>query len=116
LGNRLDQTLGNIALLSDPRLAELNVRFDDGLEEAVFCRERSKIFGKAGDLVSLIPWGSPVRGVHTEGLKWPLKKETLYPEKTRGISNEFLADSAIVSLESGSLLLVHRRVSQNSNI
>jgi thiamine pyrophosphokinase len=116
LGKRLDQTLGNIALLSDIRLAGLDVRLDDGLEEAFFCRGRSEIFGKAGDLLSLIPWGTIAKGVRTEGLKWPLKKETLYPEKTRGISNEFLADSAVVSLESGSLLLVHRRVAQNSKI
>jgi thiamine pyrophosphokinase len=111
LGNRLDQTLGNIALLSDSRLAVLDVRLDDGLEEAVFCRDRSEVHGNAGDLLSLIPWSAAVRGVRTEGLKWPLNNETLYPDKTRGISNEFLANSAVVSLESGSLLLVHRRVS-----
>ncbi len=110
LGNRLDQTLGNIALLSDSRLGELEVRLDDGLEEAFFCRSKSELHGKAGDIVSLIPWGGRVNGVRTEGLKWPLENEILYPQKTRGISNELLGNSAIVNLSSGLLLIVHRRV------
>ena len=38
LGNRLDQTLGNLALLTDPSLAGLDVRVDDGVEQAWFIR------------------------------------------------------------------------------
>jgi thiamine pyrophosphokinase len=110
LGDRLDQTLGNIALLSDPRLASLDARLDDGLEEAFFCRGQSELQGKVGDIVSLLPWGGPVTGVRTDGLKWPLNNETLYPDKTRGISNELRDSSAVVSLVSGLLLIVHRRV------
>jgi thiamine pyrophosphokinase len=109
LGNRLDQTFGNVALLSDTRLGELDVRLDDGVEEAFFCRGRSELRGTAGDIVSLIPWGNSVKGVRTEGLKWPLNNETLHPEKTRGISNELLGNSATVNLSSGLLLIVHRR-------
>jgi thiamine pyrophosphokinase len=109
LGNRLDQTLGNVALLSDSRLDELNVRLDDGVEEAFFCRSQSELHGVSGDIVSLIPWGDSVKGVRTEGLKWPLKNEILQPEKTRGISNELLGNSATVNLSSGLLLIVHRR-------
>ncbi len=112
LGKRLDQTLGNIALLSSPALASVDIRLDDGLEEAYFCRGRSTVEGRPGDLVSLIPWGAPVAGVTTEGLKWPLRAETLYPEKTRGISNELLQATAQVSINSGLLLIIHRRESQ----
>lgn len=108
LGNRLDQTLGNLALLSDPRLAALDVRLDDGVEEAFFCRGQASVEGGRGDLVSLIPWGGAVEGVRIEGLKWPLHAETLYPEKTRGISNEMLGDAAEISITSGLLLIVHR--------
>ncbi len=111
LGNRLDQTLGNIALLSDPRLTDLDVRFDDGVEEVFFCRKAAGIAGKSGDLVSLLPWRGEVIGVRTERLKWPLLDETLYPEKTRGISNAMLGEAASISIESGLLLIVHRRQS-----
>ncbi len=109
LGLRLDQTLANLALLSDPRLAGLDARLDDGVEEAVFCRTQVQVEGVKGDTVSLIPWGGPALDVQTEGLHWLLRGETLHPDKTRGISNQMLAATARVSLGSGLLLVVHRR-------
>ncbi len=108
LGGRVDQTLGNIALLSDARLASLDCRFDDGAEEIFFCRARSLVEGRSGDIVSLIPWSGAVHGIHTEGLKWSLRGETLHPEKTRGISNEMIDRTASISIESGLLLVVHQ--------
>ena len=112
LGGRLDQTLGNIALLSDSRLPPLDLRLDDGVEEIYFCRSQAEVHGRSGELVSLIPWGAPVEGVRTEGLRWPLSDETLYPDKTRGISNELMDEQAAVRIRSGLLLIVHRRAPQ----
>jgi thiamine pyrophosphokinase len=111
LGGRLDQTLANISLLADPRLASLDVRLDDGLEEIFLCGEQAQVRGRSGDLVSLIPWQGAVSDVQTENLKWPLRGETLYPDKTRGISNEMLGETASISIGSGLLLVVHRRQS-----
>ena len=108
LGGRLDQTLANITLLTGHRLSTLDIRLDDGVEETFFCRDRVQVHGKSGDIVSLIPWGGEVSGVETENLKWPLKNETLYPYKTRGISNEMLGEEASVKIKSGLLLVVHR--------
>ena len=112
LGGRLDQTLGNITLLSDSRLSTLDLRLDDGVEEIYFCRDQAEVHGLSGELVSLIPWGVPVEGVRTDGLRWPLSDETLYPDKTRGISNELLGERATVRIRSGLLLVVHLRTSQ----
>ena len=108
-GGRLDQVLGNISLLSDPEFDDSDVRIDDGVTEAFFITAKSSIYGKAGDTVSLIPWGNPVEGVSTEGLVYPLNKETLLPYRTRSISNQMLAEIAEVSLEHGLLLCVHIR-------
>ncbi len=113
LGNRLDQTIANLALLSDPRLSGLEARFDDGLEEVFFCRAQSNVRGERGDTVSLIPWNGAVGGICTQGLLWPLDHEILYPDKTRGISNEMAGSDAQVSIETGLLLIVHRRQSAN---
>jgi thiamine pyrophosphokinase len=115
LGRRLDHTLGNIALLSDPALSGMDVRLDDGLEEVFFCRERAAVNGSQGDIVSLLPWSGPVKGIRTEGLKWPLRGETLLAERTRGISNEMLGNSAHVTVASGLLLIIHRRQTQAEN-
>lgn len=118
LGGRLDQTLANITLLTDSRLSTLrrdseqafDVRLDDGVEEILLCRERAEVHGRRGDIVSLIPWQGAVTGIQTTNLKWALHKETLYPDKTRGISNEMTHNVASVSIESGLLLIVHRRL------
>lgn len=115
LGGRLDQTIAGISLLANSRLSTLNVRLDDGVEEIFLCRDQAQVRGRRGDLVSLIPWGGEVTGVVTENLKWPLQSETLYPAKTRGISNEMLGGVASIKIESGLLLIVHRRQSPIAN-
>lgn len=111
LGGRLDQTLANIALLTDVRLSTFNVRLDDGVEEILFCRDQVQVKGRSGDIVSLLPWGGAVTGVQTENLKWRLNDETLHPEKTRGISNEMTDETATVKIQAGLLLVIHRRQS-----
>jgi len=113
LGDRLDQTLGSLALLTAPFLVGLDVRVDDGVERAYFVRAQARVEGRPGDLVSLIPWGGEVTGVVTDGLRWPLRGETLYPYQTRGISNELLGETASVSQKSGLLLVVHSRNRQS---
>jgi thiamine pyrophosphokinase len=108
LGGRLDQTVGNLSLLTDPGLSTFDIRLNDGVEEIFFCREQVRVKGGRGDTISLIPWGGEVSGVETENLKWPLRNEILYPYKTRGISNEMLGEEASVRIKTGLLLIVHR--------
>lgn len=107
LGGRMDQSLANIALLSDLRLSTFDICLTDGVEEIFFCRDQTKVEGRSGDIVSLIPWQGEVTGVFTENLRWHLHYETLYPDKTRGISNELTAEVATVSITSGLLLITH---------
>ena len=121
LGGHLDQTLANLSILTDPLLPKIDIRLDDGAEEVFFCRasadkggqvassSQGEVRGRSGDNVSLIPWHGSVEGVVTEGLQWPLYGETLYPEKSRGVSNVMLGESASVKIEKGLLLVVHRR-------
>ena len=107
LGGRMDQTLANIALLSNIQLAACNIKLTDSVEEIFFCRDQAKVEGRSGDIISLIPWQGEVTGVFTENLRWHLHHETLYPDKTRGISNEMTADVATITIQSGLLLIVH---------
>ncbi len=92
LGGRIDQTLTNIFLLLMPELQGTDVRFDDGHEEIFLIQHHSAIIGKKGDTVSLLPLLSAVAGIKTRGLKYPLKDEILFPERSRGVSNEMEFD------------------------
>lgn len=108
-GGRLDQSLGNLAMLTAPEALQAEVRLEDGLTEAFFITGEALIHGAPGETVSLIPWGGIVEGVSTSGLLYPLHGETLYPSRTRGISNQMLSASAAVHLKNGLLLCVHIR-------
>jgi thiamine pyrophosphokinase len=112
LGGRLDQTLGNLALLSLSFLAGAKVTIEDGTEEVFLIRESAVINGNPGDVVSLIPHQGEVKGVETRDLKYPLNRETLFVEKSRGISNVMLTDQAVVTIEAGLLLCIHTRISR----
>jgi thiamine pyrophosphokinase len=109
LGGRMDQTLGNISLLTDFLISNADIRLDDGVEELLFCRDQAQVKGRSGDIVSLIPWNGDVSGVVTTGLKWALHAEMLFSYKTRGISNEMTDETATIQIKSGLLLIVHRR-------
>jgi len=108
-GGRLDQTLGNIFLLTQPALQNLDVRLDDGHDEVFLIRTTAEITGQTGDTISLIPYGEPAMNVKTDNLRYPLHFETLYSDKTRGISNVMEANHAQVSLSKGILICIHTR-------
>ncbi len=109
LGGRLDQTLGNIYLLSRLQNREISIHLDDGLEEVFLINSTAEITGSPGDIVSLLPLEGPAYDVWTEELKYPLVYEKLYPDHTRGISNVMLTNHARVSLSRGTLLCIHTR-------
>ncbi|PKN90302.1 MAG: hypothetical protein CVU45_03280 [Chloroflexi bacterium HGW-Chloroflexi-7] len=97
--------------MTQPLLTGVKVTIEDGAEEIFIIRDSAEISGQPGDVVSLIAMKGEVIGVETRDLKYPLRHETLYQEKSRGISNVMLGDQAGVSIESGLLLCVHTRKS-----
>lgn len=111
-GGRMDQALGNLFLLQNPVWENLDLRLDDGKTEAFFIKEKIKINGQPGDIVSLLPVGGGADGVTTYQLEYPLHSETLFAYGTRGISNVMLTDTAMVTLNSGRLIVVHIRNSE----
>ncbi len=109
LGGRLDQTLANLFLLEMDGLEGIDVRLDDGREEILIIHEAATLHGKPGDTVSLLARDGCTNGVTTQGLKYPLNRETLCPNRTRGVSNEMLSEEASVTVASGRLLCIHTR-------
>jgi len=109
LGGRIDQTLANLGLISSISNDDIRVEFDDGREHIMLIRNRLTLSGKKGDTVSLIPLCSPVKGIRTKGLQYPLTNESLLPDQTRGISNVMMGEIAEINITSGTVLCIHTR-------
>lgn len=103
---RLDHLLGNLALLSSPSYAGVEVAAHVGPATVTVIRDEAVLRGAVGDLVTLLPQHGPVHGVVTEGLRYPLAAEVLEPGSTRGLSNVLSAPVARVCVASGVLLAV----------
>lgn len=106
LGKRVDQTLANIFLLTRSDLAGFDIRLFDGRTEVFIIWESGVLHGEIGQRVSLLPINGPAEGIYTEGLEYTLSNETLYPDKTRGISNRMISTTATVHLKNGLLLCI----------
>jgi len=108
LGKRIDQTLANIFLLTREDLIDIDTHIIDGVRDLFLIRKEASISGVKGQRVSLIPIHGPVNGIRTEGLAYPLNNETLYPDRTRGISNRMTYLQARIAIENGLLLCIHK--------
>jgi thiamine pyrophosphokinase len=103
---RLDHLLGAALLLAADRYAAVEVDAVLGDARLHVVRGERRLAGSPGELVSLLPLQRPAEGVVTEGLRYPLRGETLEPGSSRGVSNVFTAGRARISLASGVLLAV----------
>lgn len=107
LGKRFDHALGNIHLLCKGFTTGIPVVIIDSHQRIDLVWKNLYVdSGKAGDVISLIPFSSEVTGIVTSGLKYPLENETLYAGETRGISNEILQIPFSIAVKSGLLLVI----------
>jgi thiamine pyrophosphokinase len=107
VGGRLDHTLGNLSLLGLPELKGTHTRISHGATTIYLVNGRIDLPTSPGALISLLPWGETVQGVTTSGLQYPLKDATLYPWRTRGLSNVANDKQVVVTKKSGQLFLFH---------
>lgn len=105
-GGRLDHLLGGMLALTSDAYAAIPIRAVTGEARVYVVRSTVEIPGAPGGLLTLLAIGGPAHGVRTTGLRYPLEGEALMPGSTRGVSNEFCAPVATVSLTSGVLLAV----------
>ena len=110
-GARLDHTVGNLLLLAQPSLRDIDVRMETATSEALAVWRLRELSGAVGEYVSLLPLTPQVEGIHTAGLRYPLHGEALVQGFARGVSNELTADRATIRVASGCLLVLHERLS-----
>jgi thiamine pyrophosphokinase len=111
-GARFDHTMANVLLLAG--FERVPITIVDGPATCWLVRGpgSSAIDGNVGDLVSLLPLTSDASGVRTKGLYYPLRGETLYFGKPRGVSNVLIEEHAEVFVEGGMLLVIHTDVQE----
>jgi thiamine pyrophosphokinase len=109
-GGRLDHFLANALLLASPRYAAVAMQayMGDGLVHVV--RDVVDLRGHQADPLTLLPVHGPAHDVVTDGLRFPLRGESLHPGSTRGVSNEFVSTHASVRVGDGVLLAVAPRL------
>ncbi len=106
-GERFDHALANVWLLGHPGLAGRDVRLLDAAARIRLVGPgTADLGGRVGDLVSLFPVGGDALGLTTEGLRYPLRDETLASGPSRGLSNVRDAASASLVVGSGRVLVV----------
>jgi thiamine pyrophosphokinase len=105
-GGRLDHHLANLLLLAHDKYARLDVEARMSAARVHVVRDRAEIVGRADGLVSLLPVHGAARGVRTEGLLYPLSGDSLPAGTSRGVSNRFVGDRAVVTIDEGVLLCV----------
>lgn len=106
LGGRPDMHLANHLLLAHPILAGYDVALLDAGWQVRLVRTQITLQGNPGQRVSLLPLGD-VQGITTHGLRYPLCDEPLLFGPARGVSNEFVAATARVSICQGRLIVMN---------
>lgn len=106
LGRRFDHTLSNIGLLLKALPQKNEVHLLDEVHDITAIDHRIVLSRRAGWAVSLIPLTVEVSGISTSGLLYPLDNASLYLEKSRGIHNQFTAETASIEVAEGILLVI----------
>lgn len=104
-GKRIDQTLKNLSVLKqfNDKFESLIFR-DNHLDTFLLPNSFSKEL-EPGIQISLFPLSGEVTGIHTEGLKYPLKNEQLINGVRDGSSNEVVSSPVEISHKEGDLLM-----------
>ena len=107
-GPRLDHALAAVWLLALPAAHRRAVTLLDATSRVRLVRGPGSVelVGRAGDLVTLLPFGAAARGIRTTGLAYELDAATLAFGPSRGLSNVRTGERAAITLERGRLLIV----------
>ena len=108
VGGRLEHTLGNLQLLDWLTLHGAQGFLAGEKTVATCLRDGKKITFPAAmeGYLSVFCNSGTAEGVNLSGLKFPLENHTLTGSFPLGVSNQFLGEPAVVSVEKGSLLLI----------
>ena len=106
LGNRLDHTYANIALLKYAFNKGVNLELIDDNTKVFLVNEKKEILKEDFKYVSIFPFENNVKGINLTGFKYPLNEATLTSDYPLGISNEILDEKGIIEVNDGNLIVM----------
>ncbi|MDR3271582.1 MAG: thiamine diphosphokinase [Peptococcaceae bacterium] len=106
-GGRTDHLLGNLTLAVAYARRGVALRFKDPNQEIRLIHTRTEISGNVGQQISLLPCWGEAAWVSTQGLAYVLDHEELLPDRVRGISNVFTAQTCVIDVHQGTLWVIH---------
>lgn len=110
LGGRLDHTFANLCVLQYISRHEATGHFVDGNNEAFFVENGEIRFKRRENYyISVFPFGGNADGVTEKGFKYGLEDAVMKTNFPNGVSNEFKDEEGIISVKSGSLLIILSR-------
>lgn len=107
-GDRIDHLLGALHVLADPTRTSIHLDGFVGGDRVtrVVAGRDTTIITAPGRTVSLVPVGGDAAVHSTAGLRWQLCDEVLAAHSSRGVSNVATHDRVVISLRSGTLLVI----------
>jgi thiamine pyrophosphokinase len=106
-GGRVDHELATAGLICSDRWSQVEeIDWVTDRAWSYVVRDRRRIHGDVGAIITLIPVGGPVFVIETRGLRWDLANATMPAGTTWGVSNEFTGPVADIHVGEGSLLAV----------
>lgn len=110
-GTRLDHVLGTVHLLGIALEQGIACFLADEYNRIRLLKGRTvlKKAGQYGDYVSLLPLAGEAKGVSLSGFKYPLNNYTMDVFHSIGISNEIVAEEAVIDLTDGILILIESK-------
>lgn len=105
-GGRLDHSFANLMTLDYINRNGARGIIRDEKNTVLFLRNSCvSLQPKQGCKFSVFPWGGEAKGVTIKNAAYPLENFTLRSDYPLGVSNEFLAQPAEISVKDGALLL-----------
>ncbi len=106
LGGRFDHSIASIQSLAYALEHGMDARLVDAETTVCLCRDRITLPRRTGFTLSVFAYGGPCTGVDISGTSYLLQNATLAPDFPLGVSNAIVDEKAIVSVKTGTLLVI----------
>lgn len=111
IGTRIDHLLGNIHVLKYALDSNMECKIIDENNEIQLINKTTIIKKKeiTKKYISLIPLTEKVENINLKGFKYELENGTLTMGSSLGISNEVIAEEAIIEFNNGILIMINSK-------